>query len=345
MNDLNNPGLAQWYEKLIVMRKQDDCLHHYMQLLHRSGGGASVIYLNYVKNHRTLVVSDAVGVPLKSGLRLGVDLKQEEGDLFVSEYLKKPETIKSIQSFVSRVFSPIDFYYQPVVIEDEVVGMFVVFKKDERKIEEDIYFKMLRERLTHLYWHAKYLKVNVLDETTDVFHRQHFLVRTAEEISRSRRIKMPVSLILVSLDGFSKFQKHAPMDDGDLLMTLLAKVFLENSRKTDIIGRIGQGELGLLLPHTPVKGAAIKSERMRRLIESADFTGSIKTAPRFTISAGVSEYPSQCHDDDELFARADSALFDMIDKGGNKVCVAAPPLNFIPDFICDLDINPVKTRR
>ena len=34
---------------------------------------------------------------------------------------------------------------------------------------------------------------------------------------------MPVSLILVSLDGFSKFQKHAPMDDGDLLMTLLAK--------------------------------------------------------------------------------------------------------------------------
>jgi diguanylate cyclase (GGDEF)-like protein len=120
-------------------------------------------------------------------------------------------------------------------------------------------------------------------------------------------------------------------DEGQTVLKAFAQVLQKHSRVNDIIGRVGSDEFGMILPHTTKEGAAIEAERLRRMIESADFTKVIKSFPHLTISIGVSEYPSVCRDADELFQTADEALFQVRERQ-NKVCLAQAPEAFEPDF-------------
>ena len=99
----------------------------------------------------------------------------------------------------------------------------------------------------------------------------------------------------------------------------------------DIVARTGGDEFAILLTDTTFEGAAIKAERFRRMIEAGDFSKAFKVTPRVTVSIVIGEYPSICHDADELFQSADEALLQVRQKT-NKVCMAKPPGNFTPDF-------------
>ena len=75
----------------------------------------------------------------------------------------------------------------------------------------------------------------------------------------------------------------------------------------------------------------LKAERLRRTIESADFSKILSQFPRFTVSLGVSEYPSLVRDAEELVQSADEALF-QVRQVGNRTCVAKAPEDLEPDF-------------
>jgi diguanylate cyclase (GGDEF)-like protein len=106
----------------------------------------------------------------------------------------------------------------------------------------------------------------------------------------------------------------------------------KTSRINDIVGRLSEDELGLVLPHTGGRGAAIKAERLRRMVESADFSKVLGRQRAVTVSVGVSKYPSFCHDADELYQSADNALFQVKEAGMNRVCLASVPDGFVADF-------------
>jgi diguanylate cyclase (GGDEF)-like protein len=115
-------------------------------------------------------------------------------------------------------------------------------------------------------------------------------------------------------------------------MRVAARVLEKHSRVNDILGRTGVDEFGLLLPHTSKEGAMIKAERLRMLMESADFGKVLHGFNHLTISLGVSEYPGMVRDSEELLQFADDALF-QVRKTGNKTCVAKAPEGFQPDFM------------
>jgi diguanylate cyclase (GGDEF)-like protein len=75
----------------------------------------------------------------------------------------------------------------------------------------------------------------------------------------------------------------------------------------------------------------IKAERLRRIIESADFSRVLEKFPHMTISLGVSEYPTLVRDAEELKQSADEALYQVRAKG-NKTCVAKVNDGFEADF-------------
>ncbi len=111
----------------------------------------------------------------------------------------------------------------------------------------------------------------------------------------------------------------------------MARIFEKHSRVNDIIGRTGNDEFGIILPHTGKQGALIKAERLRRIIESADFSRVLSTFPSLTVSLGVAEYPTMVRDAEELVQAADEALF-QVRREGNKTCVAKAPDGFVADF-------------
>jgi diguanylate cyclase (GGDEF)-like protein len=171
-----------------------------------------------------------------------------------------------------------------------------------------------------------------MDPVTQVWNRQNFEVKLQEEMSRSRRTHLPVSMVIASVDEFKKIRQQNGQEVSDLLLRSVAGMIRRNSRVNDVVGRLSDSEIALLLPHTGSRGGAIKAERLRRMVEAADFTKLFGSAVPITISLGVSEYPSVCHDADELLRSADDALFQVKDIGSNKVCLAPVPEGFVADF-------------
>lgn len=143
-----------------------------------------------------------------------------------------------------------------------------------------------------------------------------------------------MSLAILSIDHFSKYLEQQPRD-AHVLLKAIAQVVSENSRLNDVVGRLGPTEIGLIMPHTPKKGAALKSERLRRIIETLSLAHLVKNPPTVTLSIGVGEYPSLCSDADELLKAVDEALDQVKRAGHNRVCLSSVPSHFVPDFFVE----------
>jgi len=124
------------------------------------------------------------------------------------------------------------------------------------------------------------------------------------------------------------------MEEGNNVLRTLAKVIERHSRVNDLVAKFTSSEFAILLPDTDLAGAAVKGERLRRMIEAGDFSRVLQFTPQLTISVGASEYPSICRDIDEMFETADEALMQVKAKT-NRVCLASPPNSFTPDFILE----------
>jgi diguanylate cyclase (GGDEF)-like protein len=173
----------------------------------------------------------------------------------------------------------------------------------------------------------------IRDPLTGLYNRRYFNDKLDEEISRSRRTKMPVSLIYMDIDHFKKYNDQNGHPMGDQLLKMFATILAKTSRKNDIVARIGGEEFVMILPHTDARGAAIKAEKLRRTIESTKFPFAEKQ-PLGCVSSsiGVSEYPSIAGDAEALVKAADDALYQIKSTTRNRVGLAAPAPGFKPDF-------------
>lgn len=145
-------------------------------------------------------------------------------------------------------------------------------------------------------------KKTLRDAETDFWSSDQFRDLLHAEISRSRRLGMPTSLVLLELD-----QPAKPMAP-------IARLLRRTSRVNDVLVRLRGSQLAVILPHTPISGALIKAERFRRIVEAVG-NGQ-------TIRAGVSEYPLCASDEESLLTSADAALESLRGWGGNRVCRA-----------------------
>lgn len=90
-------------------------------------------------------------------------------------------------------------------------------------------------------------------------------------------------------------------------------------RQTDIVGRLGGEEFALLLPETPLDGAALVGERLRHALADNRVPAAAGVTFSFTASVGVSQLGASDAVLDSLLARADEALYRAKRGGRNRV--------------------------
>ncbi|MNL16965.1 Response regulator PleD [compost metagenome] len=171
--------------------------------------------------------------------------------------------------------------------------------------------------------------LEVQDFVTELFNRNHYLKVLDGEVSRARRLQLPLSVVKVALDDFYELETSLGEPARDELLKGLAAVIAKTSRTNDITCRSGMNEIAMILPHCSKKGAALRAERLRRIVEGATF---LEKGMKVSISLGVSEYPSLCNSPQSLDESATKALTHILDKGGNKICLFKAPSDHRPDF-------------
>lgn len=150
------------------------------------------------------------------------------------------------------------------------------------------------------------------DALTGLANRRAWEEQVRRELSRAARTGSPFSVAVLDLDGFKQFNDQRGHGPGDELLREAATLWSLEIREMDLIARHGGDEFGVLLPDTVLGDAAAVAERLRA------------STPRgVTVSAGVAEWDGT-ESPDELFGRADAALYEAKRAGSNRVCPAQP---------------------
>jgi len=161
------------------------------------------------------------------------------------------------------------------------------------------------------------------DELTGLHNRKYLLERMEQEISRSKRYNIPLSVLLFDLDFFKVVNDIYGYEWGDVLLRSIADKLKMLIRKEDILTRYGDEEFIVVLPNTSEDNAFLFAERFRKDIERMEFipAGEEERHP-ITISGGISTFP--CIPDSEedantIIRYAEHALYNAKKRGKNKI--------------------------
>ncbi|KAF0106597.1 MAG: response regulator receiver [Anaerolineaceae bacterium] len=159
------------------------------------------------------------------------------------------------------------------------------------------------------------------DPLTDCFNRRHFFELAEQEFQRAVRYRHSLSLIMLDVDHFKKFNDTYGHQTGDKVLCDLVDTCRGSLRSIDLLGRYGGEEFALLLPETHLEGALKTAGRLRQELMKIRVSGQ-EAAPSVTVSLGVACYEPKSNEVatlDELVRLADESLYDAKSAGRNCV--------------------------
>jgi diguanylate cyclase (GGDEF)-like protein len=153
------------------------------------------------------------------------------------------------------------------------------------------------------------------DFLTDLPNHRHFQSTLSHELDRAKRHNHPLSLLIIDLDYLKDVNDKYGHPTGDVVIRTAGNCIRKNCRDIDFAARYGGEEFTVILPETPLTGAIEAAERIRHHIKDMPFPG-IGT---ITASIGVSNYPVNALDKEDLIRAADKALYRAKGSGRDRV--------------------------
>ena len=168
------------------------------------------------------------------------------------------------------------------------------------------------------------LRMATTDPLTGTLNRRSFTDRAGAELSRARRHGRPVSLLMIDADRFKGINDSFGHAGGDAVLRAFAAACMDCLRPSDVLGRLGGEEFGVVLAETGIAGAAAAAERIRGAVEGLEVDSDGRRI-RVTVSIGVSGIDDGAHALKDAMDRADAALYRAKALGRNRVAVAPAP--------------------
>ena len=184
-------------------------------------------------------------------------------------------------------------------------------------------------------------KLVIKDNLTALYNRAYFFYRLNSEIQRAKRYNRALSLLIMDMDNFKRFNDRYGHLVGDQLLRVLASTIRSNIRysggkpsyELDIPCRYGGDEFAIILPETNTAQAAAVAERLRKEINLKcvhEMMAQIQAAtgshpmeiPPVTVSVGVASFPEHASMTEALVKAADDAMYVSKRSEKNKVVVS-----------------------
>jgi len=214
--------------------------------------------------------------------------------------------------------------------EGEVIGCIVARSTLEALSKRDIgYLEQLSRQsaitINRANSYSKILQYATIDALTNLNNRRQFELRLWQEIATTKRQKNPLCAMMIDIDFFKKVNDTYGHASGDAVLRGVASIIKSTLRESDIPSRYGGEEFAVLLPYTHIEEAKIVGERLRKAVESTPIDindeGADVKSISVTISMGLAEF-NDAESGEELFERADKALYKAKESGRNMVCTA-----------------------
>ena len=254
----------------------------------------------------------------ESGMRLGRAVSSEVGGLSA-----RMEENQGLAQLREQVIQTLDRIQQHVAthIKDEA----------QRDVQAEQQAALMKRQLEALEREAFDLRRQVeetrqqamRDPLTGLPNRRAFEARIDEELARWRRFGTPLALVVFDVDDFKQINDVFGHKAGDRALALIGKILAESLRETDFLARYGGEEIVGLLPGADGEAALKVADMMRRQVEQAGMHSHNKPV-KITLSGGVAVAgPGETAE--QLFERADQAMYQAKRAGKNRCVLADPP--------------------
>lgn len=167
----------------------------------------------------------------------------------------------------------------------------------------------------------RFMKLSRRDGLTGIYNRQHFVSVAEQQLQSCMRLTHEASLVLIDLDHFKTVNDTHGHAVGDHVLRRTVAVCQSHLRSTDIFGRLGGEEFGILLPECNLEQIIERAEQIRQAIETASFD---EETPGIVISAsfGIAVTVRSGYQLRDLLVAADDALYRAKREGRNRVSIS-----------------------
>jgi len=258
-------------------------------------------------------VSEAIGRSMP--VLLCPEGERENLEAMCTELLETREGNKTTLANMTKAARTIhcEWYNTPLV---DPLGKIIGFAS----LVQDITERLNTERTIHYMAHH--------DALTGLPNRRLMQDRLTQAIMAARRKQRHVAVLFLDLDRFKVVNDTLGHDSGDFILKDVARRLVSCVREVDTVSREGGDEFVIILPdlEMPESARVVAEKILRELSRPVEISGH---EIHITPSIGISHYPNDATDVNQLLKHADNAMYQAKDAGRNTVRFFTNDLNFL----------------
>lgn len=214
---------------------------------------------------------------------------------------------------------------QPLISQNKVIGILRMDSLQEFEYTQDdlrlldILSDLGAVAVQNALLYSRTQELAIRDGLTGLAVRRYFMERFHSEIKRAARKKEELSLLMLDIDHFKKYNDTYGHTAGDLVLKHMAKTILGMVDEADAVGRYGGEEIVVLLCGKSKQQAVAEAEKIRALVKEKPFMLR-RQEMQLTVSIGIATYSEDAVAEEELIRIADARLYKAKAEGRNKVC-------------------------
>ncbi|MFZ5874784.1 MAG: diguanylate cyclase [Nitrospirota bacterium] len=261
----------------------------------------------------------AVRYPVTPEIRSAWDFKSQ-GVLLCND----PQSDQRILRELIRPLGLYNLVAVPFSYQGRVSGLIVVANKPKWVTHEDgrllsVFANHAAMAIANLSFYQEIQQLAIRDGLTGLHNYRYFRQQIARTVQHARRYESPLSLLMIDLDNFKRYNDAYGHLKGDHILKEVAALLLAYTRSADLVARYGGEEFVVLLPEIDEEQAHRVAEKIRQVVEAHPFTLAAGELPQsLTISVGVASSIGEWSAD-MLIQTADDALYRAKASGKNRV--------------------------
>lgn len=223
------------------------------------------------------------------------------------------------------------FLLLPLVFERKLIGLIILAKYTAAAyLQDDLRLLLIISNQIGLAIQNRILYEQVYysaitDGLTGIYNQKYFREQLELQLEKAREYNFKISLILIDIDYFKRFNDSYGHQVGDKVLKEVSKVIQECVNPDSLVARYGGEEFVVILPDATIEAATIVAEKIRSTVEKHHVDTSDYSNLQVTISLGIATFPDHIKNMrrmvGELIDIADDNLYSAKNAGRNRICI------------------------
>lgn len=215
----------------------------------------------------------------------------------------------------------------PLKAGNRLMGILILASNDEKKFHPSHatdFVERLGSRLgiaiENLTIRSQLEKVSHTDQLTGLYNRRSLDELLPLEFERAKRYQQPLSILMIDLDDFKQINDHYGHGAGDLVLSTLGAILIDNTRKNDAVIRYGGDEFLVIMPHTNEDQARSVADKILKKAREAEIPLTATAKHTCSLSLGLATFPAvDVETPEALLKQADQNLYVAKKEGKGKM--------------------------